>query len=268
MKTIIYVRHNIDWRGMTFEKFMKQPRRFGPGGHIGDNVLVWFKNHNHILDLWNQIFNFGYFEFRAQAKELAETSYRDVSVIRGRDALLKECENPGNAYIVPIDDDDWLAPHLPQVLNDRKAPIVHWTMRETVNSRNTSSFRLPPHWFRSCSFAVTKNLIRKHSRLKTLLSHHVSAGFYLKRIRSRVTVKQVLSVANRTVASVGRMRRRYESIKNRRRGDVREQFKRSMLREAKRLSEKKTCGCDWAIPYMEQNALLHQKLIKCYPTML
>jgi hypothetical protein len=200
------------------------------------------------------------------AKELAETSYQNVSVIRGRDALLEECKDPKNAYIVPIDDDDWIAPHLSQVLNSKKAPIIHWTMRETVTTRNNSSFRLPPHWFRSCSFAVTKNLIRQHSRLKTLLSHHVSAGFYLKRIRARVSIKQILSVANRTVASVGRMRRRYES--NRRRGNVKERFKRSMLREAQRLSEMQTCGCDWAVPYVEQNALLHLKLIKCYPTML
>jgi hypothetical protein len=268
MKTIIYVRHNVDWRGMTFEKFMNQPRRFGPGGHIGDNVLTWFKNHNHILGLWDEIFNLGYFEFRARAKELAETTYQNVDVIKGRDALLKECKKPGNAYIVPIDDDDWIAPHLSQVLDSKKAPLVHWTMRETVTSRNTSSFRLPPHWFRSCSFAVSKDLIRKHSRLTTLLSHHVSAGFYLKRIKARAVVKQALTVANRTVASVGRMRRRYESVKKRRRGDARENFKKAMFREAFRLSEKKTCGCDWAIPYVEENAFLHQQLIKCYPTML
>jgi hypothetical protein len=266
MKIVIYVRHDVDWQGMTFEKFMNQPQTYGPGGHMWDNVLRWFKSNHHILDWWDDMFTWNYFEFRAKVKELAESTLPDTTIIKGHDALLEECENQDDAYIVPIDDDDWLAPNLLQFLSSRDEAVVHWKMQDMV----PPNIRIRHRLFRTCSFAVKKKVVINHPRLKTLLSHHCCTGDYLRKRKHRtIILKNTLSMVNRTVASVGRLRSRYVAS-SKKRGDHEQRFKEHMFREANRIIKmtKSPKRAVWASPYLEQNSLLHRKLLGNEVTML
>jgi len=258
METIVFVRHNIDWADMTMKEFMSQNPRFGPGGREteGKAILKWFKANKIFFDLWNQIFQIDYFTFRARVKELAEETFVGVKVVKGFEALKQECKkNEEDAYIVPIDDDDWISPKLASRLSSQSAAIIHWNMAFTDNPRTKYGFKS----FRTCNFAVRKSIIQNTPKFQKLLLHHVSFGNHAKRIKS-ARIRALLSVANRTIASVGQMQRIWQRSVSRKR------FQSRLSEMALVMSRIKKTGIEWTIPFMEKNAELHRRLLQ--PTWL
>jgi len=115
------------------------------------SYLRWLKQHNTIITDWNRLFKLTYFQFRAKLKELSESSFKNVLVFKGLEQLQDYLEDPEEAFIVPIDDDDWISPHLVRVLSRQKHSIVNWRM---LRSHKKRASHRP---FRTCSYAVQKS---------------------------------------------------------------------------------------------------------------
>jgi hypothetical protein len=103
----IWTRATLDWRDE--EAFWAQaPARFKPRA-----------------ELWNSTLNMPYHLFRQRVKEIAELNLSRVgNVIR---APWEEI--PDGARVVPVDDDDWFAPNLAEVLEREwgHEPGFSWT---------------------------------------------------------------------------------------------------------------------------------------------
>lgn len=77
-------------------------------------------------EMWNETFSIPYHRFRQRLKEIAEATLHGVEGAR----LVAPAEAPRGALVVPVDDDDWLAPDLAVRLReawDGSARGYFWT---------------------------------------------------------------------------------------------------------------------------------------------
>jgi hypothetical protein len=86
--------------------------------------------------LWNKTFNLPYHLFRHRVREIAACNHADI-----QGARFAEWEKiPSGGLVVPVDDDDWFAPDLPEQLANVVEPRVfgyYWT---------GSFLQVPIHW--------------------------------------------------------------------------------------------------------------------------
>jgi hypothetical protein len=203
MKTILFVRHNIDWRAMTMDKFMGQSLRGAPGDPTG-NALRWIKKNRYILSIWNKTFRINYFDFRAKIKDLAETTFADIPVIRGPEQLREECLKDEDAYLAPIDDDDWISPKLEDVLSKQLTTVVAWGMGRTPGARSTNKqFSGYPKRFLSCNYAFRKSFIQQRPKMQRFLYYHDLCRRYARQQKLDCTTHwRLLTYTNKTLASL------------------------------------------------------------------
>lgn len=160
------------------------------------------------LALWNETFNIPFNTFRARVCEIAALN---LSRVEGAPRARWD-EIPNGVLVVPVDDDDWLAPDLARVLDGHQssnAPGYHWiaSFVEVPFSRGHALGllrrrlfpRTPPRWI--CS--TNNYAMVKEPDNRELLGNHTRASRWFEsegagRVRR---IDQRLSVMNRTLGS-------------------------------------------------------------------
>mgnify|MGYP001213433663 CR=1 FL=1 len=109
---IVAVRHSPDWLGLTDEDTRRFLKRHG----IRETLLVEF------IAIWDAMMKVDYRTFRHEIAALSRANFAAVAGARvlSHEALRQETPPP-DALVVFVDDDDWLAPDLFDVLA-REAP--------------------------------------------------------------------------------------------------------------------------------------------------
>lgn len=176
------------------------------------------------VETWNNTFDMPYHVFRHRIKQIAQQNLSKVA-----DSVCATIENvPEGAMVVPIDDDDWLAPHIAGVLEKERenGKIGYYWNKDYLNMPATNFVRLARfilydltgrqrnRW--TCS---TNNyaFINNQSLLSTQCFKHTKASAYFD--QNGAKVKQLpdhLSMMNRTIASQTSMNWRKARISNRR----------------------------------------------------
>ena len=196
--TYIWVRTTVEW---------------GDEQAALDQVHSWLMPK---IQLWNATFNLSYQRFRHRLTEIADLNHAKVS-----GALRAGWEEiPDGALVLPVDDDDWVAPDAGKVLQRELDPSVIgylWTSRWIEVPINLghrlylAKRRLLPASKPKWICAANNYAMTKSSETHPLLSSHVKASRWLEpRLKAGETplkpLDDGLSVANRTLASISTMR--------------------------------------------------------------
>lgn len=176
-----------------------------------DEEAFWRQLRPELLEpvrLWNRSFRLPFHLFRHRLRQLSLANLREV-----RGAELADWDAiPEGALVVPIDDDDWLAPDLAEQLAAVSSPewqAYRWisgflevptTLRHELGlvRRRWLSETPPRHLFHTNNYAMPKTaenapLLGRH----TLADRHFKAGA-LPRVRY---LNASASLMNRTMAS-------------------------------------------------------------------
>ena len=159
------------------------------------------------VDVWDATFAMPYHEFRRRVRAIAELNHARVD-----GAVVADLADvPDGEWVLPVDDDDWHAPHAARVIEEAAtaAECVRWTA--TYIERYTH----PMHrWSRVARHhlpgvgpkyvCMTNNYaMRQRPERERLLVSHVAASRWVKAQQpGRVVVlDRRLSAMNRTLAS-------------------------------------------------------------------
>jgi hypothetical protein len=228
----IWVRETVDWANEQAFRAQLDPA-FAPR-----------------VDLWNATFDIPFHRFRHRVSEITQLN---LSQVRGASRARWETI-PDGELVVPIDDDDWLAPDLGQVLEreqDRGFDGYRWTA-SWIESPIGPGHRFyllrrralpwtPEKWICSSNnYAIVKS-----ETTKQLLASHVRASEWVGRAPPGTvrTIDRRLSLINRSLASKTSLRW------------DRPDFTRSQLlrkfRRYRTLYEPPPDDLAWARPYVE-----------------
>ena len=237
------------------KKFMRQSFRYAPGNSTG-NALRWFRKHRYIISTWNRTFKVSYFDFRAKLKDLAETTFADVTVIRGIEELRKECLSEEDAYLVPIDDDDWISPKLESVLSKQQTTVVAWRMGRLPESKSTQKQTSAyPARFVSCNYAFRKSFVQQHPKMQRLLYYHDSCRRYAKSLKLDCTrLGLMLTYSNKSLASLTNLYTLWHE--SRKSGKLAANMKLTAMTLATTEQDRNI----WNQEYINKNAELHAQL--------
>jgi hypothetical protein len=242
---VIYVwtRTSVDWSDE--EAFWAQvPPRFKPRA-----------------ELWNATLNIPFHLFRHRVNQIAELNLSRV----GNVARAPWDEIPDGALVVPVDDDDWFAPNLAEVLEREweSEPGISWTgtwigipsvleHRLHLMKRAVFPFTRPYWTCESNNYAMVKR-----PGVKPLLVEHGFACEWFDG-EGRQSVKRFdarLNVTNRHLGS-------QTSLRPTRRGELDRARLLRRLRKYKRLYRRRPWGrgLEWCRPYLAMMAELMDEL--------
>jgi len=167
--------------------------------HVRAHLIPAFRPK---LEVWNATFDVPYHLFRHRLKRIAQESLAQVegAVCARLDAV------PDGAVVIPVDDDDWLAPDLALRLRERYAP----EMKGYLWVRSVLEPRVPPrrrlwYWLWSWKKSVcdTNNYaIVWRPDTEELVRRHLRAGRYFAAHAALIArVPGVLAIQNRNVSS-------------------------------------------------------------------
>lgn len=213
-------------------------------------------------ELWNEAISMPFHVFRHRVKEIAASN---LSRVEGAPIAAWD-EIPDGARVVSVDDDDWFAPNLAEVLEREwgDARGVHWNPlwigvpsdlghRIYATRRSLLPFT-PPHW--TCD---TNNygLVKGPESRPLAERHEVATDWFDGPGRSAVRrIPGRLSVNNRTLGSQTSLR------PTARRGELTRARLLRRLARYKRLYRRRRWPPepDWARPYMAMMADLMDEL--------
>lgn len=162
------------------------------------------------LQAWNNTFNIPYHLFRTRLKQITLSNLSQINT-----AKLIDTDPPtSSATIIPIDDDDWLSPHIAQHLNQHHSPNAqgyYWTryVLEARPQRNPLQWLLPnrnrpisqpQHDRWTCG--TNNYAIHTTNNWLELFNHHRAASRYFDTHPDNIQyIPQILSVQNRNLSS-------------------------------------------------------------------
>jgi len=165
------------------------------------------------MEVWNATFDVPYHLFRHRLKAIAQANLGRVegAVRAPLDAA------PEGAVVIPVDDDDWLAPDLALRLRERYAPEMtgYLWVRSVLEPRVPWRRRLwYGLWSWKKSVCDTNNYaIVRRPDTDELVRRHLRAGRYFAAHAARIArVPGVLAIQNRNVSSQTAMGWRRESV--------------------------------------------------------
>jgi hypothetical protein len=144
-----------------------------------------FHLFKEFFDLWNETQLVSYFQFRHELKKLAKLSFEDagipeIPIDNWRD--LKEDD-----WIIPQDDDDWVAPNLKSLIEEAKRDVLLGDVR-VINSVRGFGYKVLAKnrtaFFPSCGQAFRMGMLKKHfseTDIKNFLRHHNYGKWFLDR---------------------------------------------------------------------------------------
>lgn len=160
------------------------------------------------IDTWNRTFTIPYHSFRQRVREIAEANLTGVRAVR----VMRWEDVPFGSLVLPVDDDDWFAPDIADILTSLRADNLgslgfRWessfleipiNMGHRLYLLRRRLFRLAPMWF-----CTTNNYaIVKCAETEPLFLSHIVASHWFLAHRDRVKEADGrLSLMNRTLAS-------------------------------------------------------------------
>jgi hypothetical protein len=211
------------------------------------------------LEAWNATFDMPYHVFRARLRQIA---LLNVSLVEG--ATCSAISEVGSGdVIVPIDDDDWLAPDLVGRLRSEYEPTVRcylWT-REVIEPISSLRYRLErlarrlgrrdPLLCRTNNYAV----VSEPELIQAALSHGHASRYFAARPPSEIRrMTGTLAIQNRTLASQTTLAWRRPSIGREELANLLHRYKRLYA------SWKLAPELSWARPYVDMMAELMQDI--------
>lgn len=161
------------------------------------------------VETWNETFNIPFHIFRHQIKQIAQQNLRKVA-----DSVCTTIEDvPEGAMVVPIDDDDWLAPHIARVLEKERenGKTGYYWNKDYLDMPATNFVKLArfilydlPGRKRGGWTCSTNSyaFINNPTLPPALYSSHTKASEYFDQYSSKVKkISNHLSIMNRTMAS-------------------------------------------------------------------
>jgi hypothetical protein len=163
--------------------------------------------------VWNATFEMPYHRFRARVHEIAQAS---LAAVRGARVAAWE-EIPGGALVLPVDDDDWFAPHAAEVLERERRPAAiayvwpaefaekpMWLGHRIYLARRRLLPRMPPRY--TCS--TNSYAMQKREDNQALLGSHEKASIWVDDAPDGLVqhLEDRLSMMNRTLASETQLR--------------------------------------------------------------
>lgn len=183
MECIILVRTNINYDELNADQFAHQAIRWG---NLSGPPMI----QKHLLEVWQDIFFVNYFDYRSRLKAIAESNLRfvankntNVRIIFGLFDEFESFMNDNNdAWIIPIDDDDWLHPDVIDSINltEPFTTLVRWGDYWWDLMRNKTihheAYRRH-HYLGSNNWAIRKSVLRQYElpEAAIALSNHIVA---------------------------------------------------------------------------------------------
>lgn len=165
------------------------------------------------FDAWNATFDVPYHTFRHRLKQIARLSLERV--VDATCASLDEV--PPGGIVVPVDDDDWLAPDLANRIRQAYDPsvrVILWSLHLIELPRRTTLRFWPVRWREPRLRCSTNNYaIQNLPELRPLFSSHMRATEYSMRHSDQIArLPDTLSIQNRNMSSQTAMAWRQPSI--------------------------------------------------------
>lgn len=213
-------------------------------------------------ELWNATLSMPFHLFRHRVKQIAELNLSRVENM----ARVPWDEIPEGARVVPVDDDDWFAPNLAEVLEREwdAEQGISWTS-SWIGVTSVLEHRL--HLMRKALLPFTRSYMTcesnnygmvKRPGVKPLLAEHaVACGWFDGDGRESVRrISERLSVNNRSLGSQTSLRPTPRS------GEIDRARLLRRLRRYKRLYRRRPWGrgLDWCRPYLAMMAELMDEL--------
>ena len=184
----IWIRQTLDWSDAAL---------------VEAKILPEFRAKLHA---WNATLSMPYNVFRARLKAIAA---RTIAAVDGAVSVPLE-STPEGSIIIPMDDDDWLAPHAASALLTRYSPELrgyHWEPEVIEPPRLLwrwlwrLGYRVRPRRNLTC-FTNNYALVKSGDLSPTLLTNHMRASaFFESHPRMMRHVPQAMSIQNRNLAS-------------------------------------------------------------------
>lgn len=177
---------------MTRERFYNQSNPY-----LSNNFAILTRAH--IPEEWDKYISPGYFQFWAAMQRIARKTISKidarVATMDDVDSILKE---PGEAYIVPVDDDDWFHPDLPKAINEMGDNAMirwgYWRINPKITFDQGTGFATNNVMFK-------KSAVKNIPNIKEVFAHHRKAGPLRNRIPNK-PVNLSLSTVNHHLASI------------------------------------------------------------------
>jgi hypothetical protein len=159
------------------------------------------------VELWNATFDMPFHLFRAEVARIARLNQSRVAGAVRADWN----QIPEGGLVLPVDDDDWFAPHVGEALENEHDPAAegyYWTstflevpidLRHRLDLIRRRVLRMPPVW--AC--ATNNYALVKGPDRKVLLDSHPDASRWVEGEGAAHTqrLERRLSAMNRTLAS-------------------------------------------------------------------
>lgn len=184
----IWIRRTTDWADEAAFRAQLDPRFLGR------------------VDLWDVTFTMPYREFRSRLRRIAAGQLEKVA-----GAVVETWERiPENGWVVPIDDDDWLAPHAARRLGEEVRDGMHgivWSqlvlevpidLGHRVSLACRRLLKLPPRWF----IATNNSMLRKGAAPQESFQFHTRASRRYQGSSQVCVLPDHLSIQNRSLASI------------------------------------------------------------------
>jgi hypothetical protein len=211
------------------------------------------------LERWNAVFTMSYQRFRHRVVEIAAANH---AAVEAAIVTSKWDTIPDGALVLPVDDDDWFAPHAAQtLLNAIDANAVGWLwparrIEVPIDLRHRLHLarrRLVPSLTRNWLCATNNYAMVKSSAVRPQLASHVKASRYFADTPAIVHIDRPLSIANRNLSSQTTLLHREPTIG---RSLLIRKYRAYRRLYGRRLSPELA----WATPYVEQMAALMSEL--------
>ena len=151
LKCSIVVRRSLRWKRIKTMPYFRKVCTFDP-------ILPF-------VEKWNKALDIPYWDYRAEMKRIAQKTLRrtELHIIPPKPPLPRKW----NHILIPIDDDDWLAPDIADAIlplfQDPKVEAVCWPNAwfRVIHNHAEYGYFNPKSFTHSCSYAVRSALHRK-----------------------------------------------------------------------------------------------------------
>lgn len=269
MKIFLVVRALLPWDELDYRSYQTKAGYFA--GH-------WMYRVNISLRSWQGVFNMSFFEYRHKIHLIAKHNWETIKGLEdilisdgGHDKTLEiidKLRDIRDAIIIPVDDDDWMAP---TICNDIEPhchrPVMHWRQGSYDPYSNKPCFTIreshnPYHFFTN-NYAYSQFLYSfasKFDQAEMTLMHLHFNDMLQKRlfdpIRCNwVSIPKCLGVTNKTLASLSKLNKKNGIIHFHRALDRHKTISQEPL-GLKTLME----TAPWALRYVKETEQLHHDL--------
>lgn len=169
---------------MTLESFIKQCP------FLTDRLL------SNVIS-WNNIFSISYFEFRNTLKNIAAANLENVKNIKGFVDAKSWNTVPDDAYLLPVDDDDWFHPDIVSNIEAHHKDFSCYYWRHSIIGFTPSLNDHQGLKEFGCCFGTNSYMLQRKIATIGLLEDHYSNS----KTPGSLPLELQLNLTNKTMAS-------------------------------------------------------------------